>query len=229
MEKKTVVLVTYGAAREHAHGECMDRLKHEQGLLVLETRGHSHIDMARSLLATTALAHGADVVFFIDHDMLFEPDDVGQLAELARETRGVVGSVYSQRRMGGSLVGSFSPKTTEAVFYKGGGLYESTGAIGMGFTAIHRDVFERLDQSAEYAEVNSQDGLIRPYFKKLVVAGYWFQEDGSFCHAARQAGATTHVDTRFRVKHQGTHWFQIEDTRRKITEEPTLTLGLRPT
>jgi hypothetical protein len=205
----------------------MDVLKYDLGMLVLATRGNTHIDVARSLLATVACAHGADVAVFIDHDMLFEPLDVEALANVARETRGVVGAPYSQRKMGASLAVSFHPDTEEAVFFEGGGLYPAAGTVGMGFTAIHRDVFEKLDQLPEYAVVNSAEGLLRPYFKKLVVGGRWLPEDASFCHAARAAGATTQIDTRFRVKHLGEYAFGVEDCRRKLTDESTLRLRLR--
>ena len=227
MEKKTIVLGTYGKTREHVHGECMDVLQHELGMLVLATRECSDIDVARSFLATSALDLGADVVVFIDHDMAFDPLDVEVLAGRCRETRGVIGAVYSQRKMGGGIVGSFSPDTTEAVFFEGGGLYEAMGALGMGFTAIHRDVFEKIDPLPEYARVQAQEGSMRPYFQKITVGGYWLKEDASFCHVARVTGSPLHVDTRLRVKHQGEHWFSVEDCRRKSVDEPTLKVQLK--
>lgn len=230
MEKKTIALATYGKTREHRHGECMDALKHELGMLVLETKECSHIDVARSLLSTIALDLGADVAVFIDHDMAFDPLDVEKLAEEARGTRGIVGGVYSQRKMGSGIVGSFSPDTSEAIFFEGGGLYESAGALGMGFTAIHRDVFEKLDALEQFARVQSQEGSMRPYFEKIKVDGYWLKEDASFCHAARLSGSPVHVDTRIRLKHQGEHWFGVEDCRSRQVDMPTLKvrLNLRP-
>ncbi len=226
MEKKTIVLGTYGKTREHLHGECMDALQHELGVLVLSTRESSHIDVARSFLASTALDMGADVVVFIDHDMLFDPLDVEVLAERTRETRGVIGAAYSMRKMGAGLVGSFKPDTPDAIFFEGGGLYEAAGALGMGFTAIHREVFEKINKLPDYPQLRSQEGSMRPYFQKITVDGYWLKEDASFCHIARLVGAPLHVDTRFRVKHQGEHWFGIEDCRHKSVDEPTLKVQL---
>lgn len=225
MEKRTVLLATYGKAREHLHGDCIDVVKHDLGILTLDVRASSQIDMARSLLACAALAHGADVMVFVDSDILFDPFDVELLADSARETRGVVGAPYSMRRMGSAIVGSLDAE--EAVFFEGGGRCPARGVIGMGFTAIHRDVFDLLDALPEYAQVNSLEGIMRPYFKKLVVEGYWLHEDASFCHAARQAGSPTHIDTRFRVKHLGDYAFGIEDCRRIMRDEPTLSLRLK--
>lgn len=227
MEKRTIVLATYGAARAHEHGDCMDVLQHQLGVLVMQTRGSSQIDMARSHLAAMAMAHGADVVVFIDHDILFDPLDVERLADVARVARGIVGAPYAQRAMGAGVVGGLDPEVGEVVFFEGGGLYPSAGAIGMGFTAIHREVFEKLNTLPEYAQVLSQEGLLRPYFKKLVVNGYWLKEDASFCHAARQVGVSTQIDTRIRVKHWGDHPFGIEDCLKRTTEPPTLRLKTR--
>lgn len=200
----------------------------ELGLPVIETRGSPHIDIARSQLSCAALKLGADVVFFIDHDTLFDPRDVETLANVARDTRGLVGAPYSTRKMGGSVVGGIDPTTEEVTFFEGGGLYVASGVVGMGFTAIHRNVFALLDLFPEYDEIDSVDGRVRPYFQKLIVDGYWLGEDGSFCDAARRAGAGTFVDTRIRVKHLGDHPFGIEDCRRRSGDEPTVRIKIKP-
>lgn len=227
MEKKTVILATYGKTREHLHGRCIDSAQNDFGILVLSTHGNPHIDVARSLLACTALVHGADVAVFIDHDILFDACDVEALAVAARETQGVVGVPYSQRRMGGGFVGSVAPDITEVTFFEGGKLYEAPEALGMGFTAIHRSVFERLDAQPEYATCGSSDGPIRPYFQKLFVDNYWLPEDTSFCHAARKYGAKVYLDTRIRVKHLGDYPFGLEDCRVQIPDLPTMTVKVR--
>ncbi len=226
MEKKTVVLVTYGKMRERLHGECVDAVRH-LGIPVMEVWGSSQIDMARSHLACAALAHGADVALFIDSDILFDPLDVTVLADSAREAQAVVGAPYSQRKMGAGLVGSFGPDINEVTFFEGGGLYRTPGALGMGFTAIHRSVFEKLDPLPQYAACNSQDGIVRPYFQRIIADGYWLYEDASFCHAAREAGSSTFVDTRVRVKHLGDHPFSIEDCARQVMEEKSFKVSVR--
>ncbi len=215
MQRQTIVLLTFGATREHEQADQISVLRHDLGLLVLETRRHAHIDIARCELATAAMAHDADVAVFIDSDSLFDPLDVERLANVARETRGVVGVPYSQRKMGAGMVGGFSPDIAEVGFYEAGGLYPATGNVGMGFTAIHRDAFELLHQLPEYAERRSAGGIIRPYFEKRVVEGYWLHEDSSFCHMVRTQGGRTDLDTRIRVTHVGTHGFSIEDCLRK--------------
>lgn len=205
----------------------MAALKSELGLLVMETRGATYIDLARSQLACAALSHGADVTVFIDHDILFDALDVARIADVARETRGVVGAPYSARKMGSVIVGAFDPQVEQVTFFEGGGLYPAAGVIGMGFTAIHRDAYALLAAQPEYAEVGSQEGNLRPYFQKLFVDGYWMTEDVSFCHAVRKYGGSAHLDTRIRVKHLGDHPFDIEDCTRRGAEKPSLRLKVK--
>lgn len=224
MERQTIALATYGSSRNNDHGDLIVALRYEIQMLVFEVRESAQIDMARSQLAMMALDHGADVMVFIDHDILFDPLDVERLAEVAREYRGIVGAPYSKRKMGAGVVGS--PASGEVIFFEGGSLYPVPGCIGMGFTAIHRDVFTKLDALPAYAPVNSQNGIMRPYFKKLVVNDYWLNEDASFCHAAREAGAPLMIDTRIRVTHLGLHPFGIEDCRQR-KEETSLKLQFK--
>jgi len=228
MERQTVVLATYGSSRDNNHGDLIAALKYELSVLVLEIRESSQIDMARSHLATMGLAHAADVVVFIDHDMLFDPLDVELLAESARHCHGAVGAPYSQRKMGGGMVGSIdAAQHPQVTFFEGGNLYDTNGVMGMGFTAIHRDVFNKLDNLPEYAARNSDQGIIRPYFQKITVDGYWLKEDASFCHAARRVGAPLLIDTRIRVKHLGQHAFGIEDCRPYRGDESSPQLQLK--
>lgn len=234
MEKKTIVLGTYGESWTKAHSACVTGLQLEFGLVCLETVGHCQIDIARSLLATAALQQGADVVFFVDHDILFEPIDVLRLADMAREGKGIVGAPYSQRRMGAGIVGAIDsvigkdPENgDEVAFGKEGGVYPAKGVVGMGFTAIHREVFRLLDELPEMAPRRTREGMVTPYFEKIVVDGHWLHEDASFCHRAREAGALLSIDTRVRVTHRGTHDFGIEDAVVRATPPETLRLRLR--
>lgn len=229
---KTVVLATFGKYRGHQISDLLRALQHELGVTLLETRGNTHIDVARSVLATRALDEGADVTVFIDHDMLFNPLDVQLLAEHARATRGIVGAPYSQRKPGGSIVGAafhaaFQDTGAPFVFYEGGQLHPVVGAIGMGFTAVHRDAYELLAQRPEYEFIGSDEGPIRPFFQKLMVDGYWLKEDASFCHAVRAAGGTTHVHTAFRVQHVGDYPYSLEDCRMRVPRLDRLELKLK--
>ncbi len=213
---KTIALATFGKFRDHRISDLLGALRHELGVTVLETRGNPHIDVARSVLATRALDEGADVTVFIDHDMLFDPLDVQLLAEHARATRGIVGAPYSQRKPRGAIVGASFGDDQVYQFYKDGALRPVVGALGMGFTAVHRDAYELLNKRPEYEFVGSDEGPLRPYFQKLMVDGYWLKEDASFCHAVRTAGGATHLHTAFRVQHVGDYAYSLEDCKMQV-------------
>lgn len=231
MEKKTVVLMTFGKTRDHEIADLVEIMRSELGLMVFDTRGHNQIDIARSLLATQALRMGSDVVVFIDHDMWFDPSDVLEIAETARKTVGIVSAPYSRRGMGAGIVGGsiVSEADGKVGFFGAGGLHEVSGTVGMGFTAIHHSVFRRLDAVEGYGLMRCAEGEVVPYFQKIVRDGYWLHEDASFCQVAREQGATLHVDTRIRVKHVGNYAFGIEDCLRiPVVEAPELRLRLVP-
>ncbi len=227
MKKQTVVCVAYKGDREHQHADSMECLKWQHKLTILSAVKSAYVGKSRSALATQALALGADVVFFIDSDSLFNPDDVERLSDVARETRGIVGAPYSQRSMGASIVGGFADSVKEATFFEGGGLYPASGVIGMGFTAIHREVFEQLDVLPEMQPVLYGELEVRRYFHEAVVDGHWLHEDATFCHLARSIGCRTDLDTRFRVLHMGEYAFGIEDCRQPVARAQSIHLGFR--
>lgn len=228
----TTVCVTFRKQRDHRINDLLEIVKYELQIPVLEVRANIYIDVARSLLACRALERGSDVTLFIDDDMIFDPLDVERLADAARGTRGIVGAPYSQRKPGGALVGSVDvPECGSITFFEGGSMLPvSDGPLGMGFTAIHRDVYEKLDALPEYAPAHSNEGILRPYFQKIFTAErYWLKEDGSFCDAARRSGSSLHVDTRIRVFHVGDYDYAVEDCRWQVTRARSLVLPLKKT
>lgn len=228
--KNTFVCVTFRKQRDHRISDLLEIVKHDFKIPVLEVRANIYIDVARSLLSCRALEQGADVTLFIDDDMIFDPHDIEPLAESARATRGIVGAAYSQRKPAGGVVGAFdAPSSGPATFFDGGGLLPvSSGPLGMGFTAIHRDVYTKIDLLLEYQTVQSDEGPMRPYFQKLITdEGYWLKEDGSFCHTARETGSSLHVDSRIRVFHVGEYDYALEDCQWQVPRLPSLQLSLK--
>ncbi len=223
----TIVCVAYKGDRGHAHGEAIDALKYRLGIPFISIVGCAHIGKARSVLATNALEQGADVVFFIDSDTIFDPLDVERVADVARETRGIVGVPYSQRQLGGIVVGGFDESIEQVTFFEGGGRYSASSAIGMGFTAIHQDVFRKMDSLPDMQIVSCIGHKCRPYFRELTVDGNWLHEDASFCHLARTLGFPTELDTRFRLRHVGEHEFRIEDCLNRTEERSTVVVQIR--
>lgn len=221
MERKTIALGTYGGDSWYKdHSDCMNALRLNLGVEVMELRGCIYIALARSVLATAALDHGADVVVFIDHDIIFDPNDVLVIADEARDCKGIVAAPYSMRRMGAGVVAGLTPDTGEITFGKGGGLYPVSWNLGMGFTAIHREVFDKVAFALSLETTRTLFGPCVPYFEQIKLDGFWHLEDASFCYKAHTAGVPCFTDTRINILHRGTHDFRIADAAKKHAEEP---------
>lgn len=145
-------MLYYGAV-DREHDRCVKAL-HGQPFVfdVLEMTGCPYIDIGRSICATAAMDNPEiGGVLFIDHDMVFEVSEAAKVIESAEACQGVAGAAYSMRRPGriiGAIDGTKLEAGKKVVFFEGG---ESLPAnyLGMGLTAIHRSVFERLVAASE--------------------------------------------------------------------------------
>jgi hypothetical protein len=148
-----LVGILYYGAVDREHDRCVKALAgHPYILDVMELTGCPYIDMGRSIIATRVLDHPEiGGLLFIDHDMVFEPGEVEKVIESAEQSKGVAGAAYSMRRPGriiGAIDGGKLEPGKKVVFFDGG---EPVPAqhLGMGMTAIHRSVFERLVHASD--------------------------------------------------------------------------------
>ncbi len=75
---KCVVLVPVGSHIEPETDNSL-RILCNRGYIVRVMRGSSQVDLARSTMATEALADGFEETMWIDADQTFNPDDVDRL------------------------------------------------------------------------------------------------------------------------------------------------------
>lgn len=151
------------------------------GALIIELHGCPYIDLARSALVAKARALGARGVFFIDHDILFKPDDALRMIEDAEASQDVISAVYCMRKTAHALIGAPDiEQGTKMGYFKNekAGLYPALYS-GLGFSAIPMAVFDALD--AELPELLSPLGKVRPYFALDVNSDFYCGEDASFC------------------------------------------------
>lgn len=189
------------------------------------TDGCSMLEMARSSLAGIALRDGADVVFFVDDDMVYSPIDAMRMIEEAHARKALVGGVASQRKPLGKMnIKLLEPAVGASLtMFEGGELVE-VAAVGLGIAAIDRSVFERLNQ--DLPEIHDlEDNMTRPYFMTLIREGWWLGEDTSFCVRLRELNIPIFIDTRARVGHRGLYTYYIEDTIGSVPRLPTLALN----
>jgi hypothetical protein len=199
------------------------------GMTIFEINGCPWIDQARSYLAEQAMALGKGV-FFLDHDIQFQPNDVPRLCEQALERNAVVAGAYCMRRSAKSVIGAFDLPPGEVQWF-GGGSTEPALYTGLGFAAIPYDVLEAIEVPPLFSSVLSC--YIRPWFALDCSTGFYAGEDVSFCNRVhdltikqRQTAAgqepewgMTHsgrparvfIDTRVRLGHRGVYDYAIED------------------
>lgn len=152
-EKRYLVGVLYYGGIDREHDKCIQALKNHPYIhAVMEMHGCPYIDIGRSIIATKVLDDPEfGGLLFFDHDMIFDPEEVTKLIDSTEACQGVVGAAYSMRRPGHMIGGIDTTKLGDGekvVFFNGGGPRAAT-YLGMGMTAIHRSVFERLVQRAD--------------------------------------------------------------------------------
>lgn len=148
-----LVGILYYGGIDREHDRCVQALKNHPYIhAVMEMHGCPYIDIGRSIIATKVLDDPQfGGLLFFDHDMIFEPEEVTKLIDSAEACKGVVGAAYSMRRPGhmiGGIDTRHLQKDEKVVFFNGGGPRPAT-YLGMGMTAIHRSVFERLVKHAD--------------------------------------------------------------------------------
>lgn len=193
------------------------------------------IDAARSLLL--GYAYGvvpADVFVFIDSDISFSPADYERLVASCLETRGVVAVPYATKRLDGRQTLSCNIRTAdlgERPFYERGGIFPAS-YVGMGFTAIHREVVDRIVQAGNLEKVIfgfAPDRPVYPLFMPMILDGQYLLEDYAFCERARAAGCTVSIETRPRgIRHHGEHGYRVEDLGLVSRHQPDLVLRQQP-
>jgi hypothetical protein len=173
-----LVATPYYGGGDLDHLKCIERLRGEYPSVVEPWRpdGHiparsrlyqiigcAYIDVARATAAAHCLERGFAGLLFIDHDIVFDPQDAVALMRQAERERAIVFAMYSMRKPGGKPIGCFSPEVTEVKFFEGGGLYPAIYG-GFGLCAIPRFALEAvgrelLELETGFSKVKALFGL----------------------------------------------------------------------
>lgn len=213
---KICICVPYFGGKDWEHDDLIDSAV-ASGYMLERINGYPYIDQARCYLAERALKRGADVVFFIDHDMIFDIDDIERMADEALARNAVVAGLYLTRKVKGTAVVNLNPVPDKILCFKAGMLYPC-GCLAGGFTAIPRAVLEAMP--VKTARLGDGKTRVRLWFENTVFwgkdeageeIGVWGGEDTAFSKRVLDAGFQLFVDTRPRLFHKGTHKFALED------------------
>ncbi len=227
---RTALLLPYYQTPCYEHMDALARIH----MFKLPLRGCATIDQARNVLITKALEFKEpDVFVFIDGDIAFHGKDLQQLIDSCRETKGIVGGMYSVKRMGNRIIGMPTKESiingeelTDIPAYEKGRVYPTT-ELGMGFTAIHRDALDRMTACEEQVIMTFTGTKAFPLFYPIIHEGVCHAEDASFCIRARRLGISLSVDTRPRLRHYGAYGFRLEDAAISPADAPELTINPR--
>lgn len=222
MTIKIAVLTPYFGGMDYEHRRCMDELgklpkSEDAEIHFVQISNWPWIDIAQSFLVDKTLKElpDTDIMFWIEHDMIFNPLDVPKLSRHCLDSEfDMLGAAYSQRTPGGKIVGSLKEENVE--FFVPG--LHAANSCGFGFTATKpslykslRELLPRVPCPAFEKHMAKEDSYTWPYFGHLTHPEYYGQ-DTSFCLRVLGAGKKIGIDAEFRVGHKGTYTYQIEDT-----------------
>lgn len=216
------VMIPYFGNRDPDHMACVAELK----CTVLASRNNPYIDMARAYLVEEALEKtNADVLVFIDHDIIFQPHQVELLAEHCISGEyAILGGAYCARRPRGILTCTPMKSVEKIEFYKPG-LYPAEH-VPMGFTAIRRDVFRTMADYLPY--LNTFMGRkVHPFFAHETSHDAYYGEDVSFCRFARRLTFQIGIDAEPRIFHRGSYDYAVEDSAMAVGNLDSLTVTFK--
>lgn len=214
---KCIILMPVSGAMEWATEMALINLM-QHGYATQKIYGCANVDIARSQLATDALAQGYEELFWIDSDISFQVDD---FERLRLHDLPLVCGLYPKKLKEGGLAAILKDDTETLVFGEQGGLIEIKWA-GTGFFYTKRCVYDDIKAKLNLPDcVIGRKGTINPYFMPFTIPlpetngdkqlHLYLGDDTSFCERARQVGYKVYADTTVRLDHIGRYRYSWED------------------
>lgn len=162
------------------------------GIRWLHVKGHANLARARNYLVQEARERGAEQVVFIDSDIGWEPEALGQLFDCSEECRVVAGA--PQRREDGKIRFCSMP---DPVMRRDGPLVSGIGATA--FMRIATSVFDELqDKVPSYTYQSRQ---FPAFFQTPVLNGEMLDEDVFFSRLCRSNGIEVWLNPEIPLRH----------------------------
>lgn len=199
----------------------------QEGILELQSKGwtvevkygHSAVDQARNVMASSALQRGYENTFWIDSDIAFTYRDFSMVAESPDR---FVCAPYMIKAMQG-IIAVMGPEdyTRETRGVK------QVLAAGFGFMKVHRSIYTSMIDSGVMPTCqnapNSQP--FWPFFQPFVteIDGFnkYYGEDYSFCIRANQHKHKLWCNFDTRVRHVGSYAFDWRTDSAQVTVAKT--------
>jgi hypothetical protein len=163
----------------------------------------SHVGLARNMMAHGFMRNkDFEWLVFIDADIAFSADDFKLLLDYPPHENAPAQEGVSVNEQGEALIvtAEYARKQEDL----------SPARFGLGFTRIHRSVFEKLDEF----RLDDNGSLINQFFHKgdmvsdyfisgAIEAQHWRGEDTGFFLQCRLAGITPRIEQRTQLIHIG--------------------------
>jgi hypothetical protein len=171
-------------------GDFRGRVIHTSGLA-------GRLDVGRHIVVDAFLSKtDADYLLMLDDDTVFTVKDYDELLRSvkAADELCIVSGLYT-RRDGSFCVfdlteDGYTPVSPEMLL---GHKFYAAGAVGLGFSIVPRQVFERI--------VEAQPGQNLPWFENGAAGPGRLADDTSFCFRASESDIPVYVNTEVRVGH----------------------------
>src|SRR5580704_4999100 len=159
---KCVILVPI-SSRLEPETDASLRILVDRGYKAQTLCGSSQVDLARSSLASWALAEGFAETIWIDSDIAFDPDDVDRIRELDLP---FVAGLYVQKGPK-RFAAKFKDGTGNVCFGIGGSVIEMQ-SVGMGFTFIRSEVYEAVGEAFPICNGGYEGKPVTPFFLPMI-------------------------------------------------------------
>lgn len=218
----TVICRPLHGSPNRKNERAVSALAQASGFDLLELSG-PNLNLVRSALAEAALRERADVILWIDSDMVFSVEAAMGIVTKAWEANALVGALYAEKAMGGSVQAEFdlSPGTEVRCWEPNAPLVPCK-AIGLGLAAHPASL---LTDTADRIGLRMQrvsDASVRPWFTPTLDSDVTTTDDYVFCRNLRQAGFSVWADPRWRVEHIGEYGFTLADCVRSADTRPVV-------
>lgn len=182
-------------------------------------RGDALISRARSRVASYFLQErDEDILFFIDDDIVFEPEQAVRIIDDVSNGMDICGGMYVQKKTLDKTCVFFDDQTVK---FSPDAVPVEVEAMPTGFLAIHRRVFEKMKEIVPLCHPGTLN--FYPFFDPFPMKknGKWIHlsEDWAFCQRARQIGFKVWLDPSIFLGHKGEAIYDLHDKARPKKEQ----------
>ena len=163
--------------------------------------GNSLINYARAILGQDFMDSDADVLFFIDSDLSWDPEGFVRILESPFD---IVAGAYPTKQDGPA---KFHVKITGGKYNGTGPLVVDTTKAPSGFIKITRSAMKQMQDAHPELKARFRDREIFMLWDCMIVNGEPLGEDFSFCERWQRIGGKIYIDPDITFSHYGRkHW-----------------------